>query len=45
MQLSYWGALIVATALEAGATTLLTEALQDGQAIGTLRVDNPSLAS
>ena len=45
MQLSYWGAVIVETALEAGATKLLTEALQDGQAIGTLRVDNPSLAS
>lgn len=43
--LSYWDALIVETALEAGATTLLTEDLQHGQLIGTLRVHNPFLAS
>ena len=44
-QLSYWDALIVETALEAGATTLLTEDLQHGQIIDTLRVHNPFLAS
>jgi predicted nucleic acid-binding protein len=43
--LSYRDALIVETALEAGATTLLTEDLQHGQVIGTLRVHNPFLAS
>jgi predicted nucleic acid-binding protein len=44
-QLSYWDALIVETALEAGATCLLTEDLQHGQTIDTLRVNNPFLAS
>jgi len=44
-RLSFWDALIVETALEAGATTLLTEDLQHGQVIGTLRVHNPFLAS
>lgn len=44
-QLSYWDALIVETALEAGATTLLTEDLQHGQIIDTLRVHNPFMAS
>jgi predicted nucleic acid-binding protein len=43
--LSYRDALVVETALEAGATTLLTEDLQHGQVIGTLRVHNPFLAS
>jgi len=43
-RLSFWDALIVETALEAGATTLLTEDLQHGQVIGTLRVHNPFLA-
>lgn len=42
-RLSYWDALVVETALEAGAATLLTEDLQDGQVIGTLRVLNPFL--
>lgn len=44
-QLSYWDALIVETALEAGATALLTEDLQHGQSIDTLRINNPFLAS
>jgi predicted nucleic acid-binding protein len=44
-RLSYRDALVVETALEAGATTLLTEDPQDGQVIGTLRVHNPFLAS
>lgn len=43
--LSYWDALILETALDAGATTLLTEDLQHGQVVGTLRVHNPFLAS
>jgi predicted nucleic acid-binding protein len=43
--LSYWDALILETALDAGATTLLTEELQHGQVVGTLRVHNPFLAS
>lgn len=43
-QLSYWDALIVGTALEAGATALLTEDLRHGQTIDTLRVNNPFLA-
>ena len=42
-QVSYWDALIVETALAAGATVLLTEDLQDGQTFGHLRVTNPLL--
>ena len=38
---SYWDCLIVETAIEARATILLTEDLQDGQAFGDLRVWNP----
>lgn len=44
-RLSYWDALIVESALEAGATVLLTEDLQHGQVIGGLRVHNPFLAN
>ena len=40
-RLSYWDALIVETALNAGADVLFTEDLQDGQAIGSLRIINP----
>jgi len=40
-QLSYWDALIVETALEAGASVLLTEDLQDGRSIAGLRIENP----
>ena len=43
--LSYWDALILETALDAGATTLLTEDLQHGQVVGTLRVQNPLLVN
>ena len=39
--MSYWDALIVETALEAGANVLFTEDLQDGQGIDGLRVVNP----
>lgn len=40
--ISFWDALIVESALAAGATRLLTEDLQHGQVFdGTLRVENP----
>ena len=42
-QVSYWDALIIETALAAGATVLLTEDLQHGQKFGRLRVTNPLL--
>ena len=38
---SYWDALIVETALDAGADVLFTEDLQDGQDIDGLRIANP----
>ena len=38
---SYWDALLVATAAEAGCTTILTEALDDGALLGGLRIINP----
>ena len=44
-RLSYWDALIVETALEAGAATLLTEDLQHGQAFDKLLVVNPYATS
>ena len=40
-RLSYWDALIVESALEAGAAMLLTEDLQHGQSFAGLRVVNP----
>jgi len=41
-RISFWDALIVEAALTAGASTLLTEDLQDGQVFdGLLRVENP----
>lgn len=40
-QLSYWDALIVETAIDAGATRLLTEDLQHGQEFNGLRVVDP----
>ena len=40
-QVSYWDALIIESALDAGATVLLTEDLQHGQRFGQLRVVNP----
>lgn len=42
-QVSYRDALIIETALAAGASVLLTEDLQDGQKFGDLRVANPLL--
>lgn len=41
---SFYDALIVAAALEAGCTRLLTEDLQHGQRIGDLVIENPFLA-
>ena len=38
---SFYDALIVATALEAGCTRLWSEDLQHGQRIGVLQVENP----
>ena len=40
-QLSYWDALIVETAIDAGASSLLTEDLQHGQVFDGLRVVDP----
>jgi predicted nucleic acid-binding protein len=39
--LSYWDGLIVASAAVGGCERLLTEDLNDGQAIGSVRVENP----
>ncbi|MFM9883229.1 MAG: PIN domain-containing protein [Burkholderiales bacterium] len=39
--LSFYDALIVAAALDAGCTVLCSEDMQHGQKFGTLRVDNP----
>ena len=40
-RLSYWDALIVESAMEAGAAVLLTEDLQAGRTFDALRVVNP----
>ncbi|CAM3934582.1 PIN domain-containing protein [Kibdelosporangium persicum] len=40
-QLSWWDALVVEAALRCGATTLLSEDLQDGQTFGSLTIRNP----
>lgn len=40
-RLSYWDALIVESAMEAGAAVLLTEDLQDGRKFDALLVVNP----
>ena len=42
-QLSFWDALIVAAAEKAEATTILSEDLNSGQRIGTVRIENPLL--
>ncbi len=39
--ISFWDALIVESAIAAGAATLLTEDLQAGRVFGQLRVENP----
>jgi predicted nucleic acid-binding protein len=38
---SYWDALLVATAAEAGCTVILTEDMADGSALGGIRIHNP----
>lgn len=40
-QMSWWDSLVIEAALRSGATTLLSEDLQDGQAFGTLTIRNP----
>jgi len=40
-RLSYWDGLIVASAVAGGCERLLTEDLNDGQVIGSVRVENP----
>ena len=40
-KVSFYDALIVAAALEAGCETLISEDLQDGRAFGELRIVNP----
>jgi predicted nucleic acid-binding protein len=40
-QFSFYDALVVAAALQAGCTRLLSEDLQHGQQVGTLRIENP----
>lgn len=40
-QLSFWDALIVATARKGGASRVLTEDLSPGQTISGIRIDNP----
>ncbi|WP_018881467.1 MULTISPECIES: PIN domain-containing protein [unclassified Thioalkalivibrio] len=42
-RLSFWDAMIVATALQGGATTLLSEDLNHSQVIEGIRVENPFL--
>jgi predicted nucleic acid-binding protein len=40
-QLSYWDGLVVAAAARGGCHRLLSEDLNDGQEIGSVRVENP----
>jgi predicted nucleic acid-binding protein len=42
---SYWDALLVATAAEAGCTIILTEDMSDGAILGGLRIHNPFAAA
>lgn len=44
-QLSYWDALIVSSAQQQGCACLLSEDLQHGQMLGTVRIVNPFQAS
>jgi predicted nucleic acid-binding protein len=43
-RLSFWDALIVASAEQAGAVHLISEDLNDGQSIGAVKVVNPFIA-
>jgi predicted nucleic acid-binding protein len=38
---SYWDALLIATAAEAGCTLILSEDLQDGSTLGGVGIHNP----
>ncbi|ONI77376.1 hypothetical protein ALI144C_34320 [Actinosynnema sp. ALI-1.44] len=40
-QLNWWDALVIEGALRSGATTLLSEDMQDGQRFGSLTIRNP----
>ena len=42
-QLSFWDAMILATAVQGGAETLLSEDMNHGQMIEGVRVENPFL--
>jgi predicted nucleic acid-binding protein len=42
---SIWDGLIVAAAIEAKCSTLLTEDLQHGQVVDGLRIENPFLGT
>jgi predicted nucleic acid-binding protein len=42
---SYWDALLVATAAEAGCVAIITEDLADGAAVGDVRIRHPFAAS
>lgn len=42
-RISFWDAMIVATALQGGATILLSEDLNHSQVIEGIRVENPFL--
>jgi predicted nucleic acid-binding protein len=44
-QVSYWDGLILAAAARGGCRRLLTEDLNDGQTIGSVRIENPFLVS
>ena len=41
VQLSYWDGLVVAAAIRSGCQRLLSEDLNDGQQIDSIRVENP----
>ena len=42
-KISFWDALIVASAVKAGAVRILSEDLHDGQTIAGVRIENPFL--
>lgn len=42
-QLSFWDSMIVAAAAQGGAATLLSEDLNHGQQVGSVRIENPFL--
>jgi predicted nucleic acid-binding protein len=43
-KLSFWDALVVATAFQLGCIRLLTEDMQDGWTLGVLTIENPFLS-